>query len=115
MQYGLIGDTNHGNSKEDKRCRALLYITPKIQQLYSQQDQISPNDSQIFDTPISELLLLPTHTIERWLFTASLRVKASIKRQQIYTRNHLQPIRNFFQRVIPHINVNPRNRITVSL
>jgi hypothetical protein len=108
-KYGC--DTNHGINKEDKRRRALLHITPKIQHLYSQQDQISPNDSQIFDTPISELILLPTQTLERWIFTASRRIKESIKRQQIYTKQHLQPIRNFFQRVIPHIPVNPRHRV----
>jgi hypothetical protein len=85
--------------------------TGVLQHLYSQQDQISPNDSQIFATRISELILLPTQTLERWIFTASRRIKESIKRQRIYTKQHLQPIRNFFQRAIPHIPVNRRHRV----
>lgn len=43
----------------------------------------------------------PTHTIERWLYTAQHRVKTSIKRQQKHTKQTMQPIRNFFQHVVP--------------
>jgi hypothetical protein len=52
-------------------------------------------------SPIDELLKQPTHTIERWLLTADKRIKDSIKRQRLYTQQAMQPIRNFFQRVVP--------------
>jgi hypothetical protein len=93
-------DTNHGTSKEDRRRRALLHLTPKIHQLYDLQPQTAHADQHIFETPIQELLTLPTHTLERWLFTTNIRIKASIKCQKVYNQQQLQPIRNFFQRVI---------------
>jgi hypothetical protein len=94
-------DTNHGTSKEDKRRRALLLLTPKIQQLYNKQSQIAPSDKYIFKTPIEEILQLPSHTLERWLHTAKHRITASIKRQRIMTRLNIQPIQKFFQRIVP--------------
>jgi hypothetical protein len=94
-------DTNHGTSKEDKRRRALLILTPKIQQLYAKQDQTAPSDGYLFETPIDDLLQLPSHTLERWLHTAKQRITASIKRQRNFTRQHSQPIQSFFQLVIP--------------
>jgi hypothetical protein len=93
--------TNHGRSTEDRRKQALLHLTPKIQQLYTQQPQTSHMDSHLFETHIDDLLTLPTHTLEKWIFPTTIRIKASIKRQQTYNRQQLQPIRNLFQRVIP--------------
>jgi hypothetical protein len=64
-------------------------------------------DSYLFETHIDALLTLPTHTLEKLIFTTTIRIKASIKRQQTYNCQKLQPIRNFFQRVIPAtININ---------
>jgi hypothetical protein len=101
-------DTNHGTSKDDKRRRALLLLIPKIQQLYNKQSQIAPSDKYLFETPIEEILQLPSHTLECWLHTAKHRITASIKRQRILTRQNIQPIQTFFQRIvpsnIPHIN-----------
>jgi hypothetical protein len=37
-------DTNHGNSKEDKRRRALLLLAPKIQTLFDKQHLIADSD-----------------------------------------------------------------------
>ena len=107
--WKLRCDKNHGVTTQDKRQRALLKLTPKVQSLYNKQNLIEPSDHHIFSVPINELLELPTHTIENWLFKAEIRVKDSIKRQQIMTQQNIQPIHNFFQRVIIPIVRQRRN------
>jgi hypothetical protein len=102
-------DEHHGITIQERRHRALLQITPKVHSLYAKQQLIDPSDSHIFATPINELLELPTYTIENWLFKAEIRVKESIKRQQLLTQQNIRPIHNFFQRLIPPVKVRQPN------
>jgi hypothetical protein len=96
MRQKPQNETSH-----ERRRRALLKLTPKIQSLYDKQHLIDPSDQNLFATPIRDLLDLPTHTIENWLYKAEIRVKDSLKRQKNFTQQNMQPIRNFFQRLIP--------------
>jgi hypothetical protein len=101
--WKLRCDKNHGTTSHERQRRALLKLTPKIQSLYDKQHLIDPSDQYLFATPIRDLLELPTHTIENWLYKAEIRVKDSIKRQKNLTQQNMQPIRNFFQRLIPPV------------
>jgi hypothetical protein len=65
-------DKNHGTTLDDKRQRALLRLSPKVTSLYDKQNIIDPSDQHIFETPLNELLELPTHTIENWLYKAEI-------------------------------------------
>jgi hypothetical protein len=103
---------NHGTTIDEKRTRALLQLTPKIQALYSKISQIDPNDNNIFEKSQDELLALPIHTIERWLHKAQFKIADSIKRQQQKTSRSHQPIKNFFYHVIP-INQRQARRIPI--
>jgi hypothetical protein len=88
--------TNHGTTPDDKRQRALMRLKPKINTLYNKQTKIDPSDNHIFEKTQEEILLLPIHVIERWLYKAHIKVSDSIKRQQQKTSKTNQPIRNFF-------------------
>jgi hypothetical protein len=95
-------DINIGTTPLDKQQREMLRLTPKIQTLYNNINQIEPSDKNtIFNHTIKELILLPTPAIENWIYKAEIRIKASIKRRQHQTKNSNHPIQKFFQRVIP--------------
>jgi hypothetical protein len=57
----------------------------------------------IFNYTFDDLLLLPTPTIEKWIYKAELRITASIKQQQHQTNTSNHPIRRFFQRLVQPI------------
>jgi hypothetical protein len=99
--WKLRCNTNQGTTPQDKRQRALLRLTPKLITLYSKKNEIDPVDHHIFEKTQEEMLLLPTHIIEKWIYKAHIRISDSIKRQKQKTRQTIQPIQNFFYRVIP--------------
>jgi hypothetical protein len=93
--------TNTGSTPQDKRQRELLRLTPKIKHLYNQINTISPSDIDvIYNHTYEELLLLPTSTIEKWIYKAEMRIKASIRRQIQHDKLTNHTIKKFFHRVI---------------
>jgi hypothetical protein len=93
--------TNVGNTPQDKRQREVIQLTPKLRSLYKQIEKVSPSDIEvIFNYTLDELLLLPTHTIEQWIYKAEIRIKSSTRRHQQQQKSTNQPIKKFFQQVI---------------
>jgi hypothetical protein len=98
-------NVNIGITPNDKRQREILRLTPKIQSLYNKINLVSPEDIDvIFNHTYDEMLLLPPHTIDKWIYQAESRIAASIKRQKQQTITTTHPIKKFFQRIIPPTN-----------
>jgi hypothetical protein len=74
-------NVNIGITPQDKWQRELLRLTPKIRSLYNKISQIAQSDVEtIFNYKYEEIILLPTSTIEKWIYKADIRIAASIKR-----------------------------------
>jgi hypothetical protein len=95
-------NVNIGITPQDKRQRELLRLTPKINSLYNKINLIEPSDIEaIFNYKFEEIILLPSSTIEKWIYKAEIRIAASIKRQQHQDRTTNHPFKKFFHRIIP--------------
>jgi hypothetical protein len=95
-------NVNIGITPQDKRQRELLRLTPKIRSLYNKINQIAQSDVEtIFNYKYEEIILLPTSTIEKWIYKADIRIAASIKRQKQQDKTTNHPIKKFFHRLIP--------------
>jgi hypothetical protein len=116
-------DTIHGTNLLDTRQQALQRLTPQVQAMFDQQGQIDPADKYIFERTSNEILQMPTHLIERWIFKTDKNIKESINQNRIQTQRTTHPIRQFLQRIIhrqgqiaqprqprPRLNV-PQNQI----
>ena len=101
-------NTNHGNTNQDKRQRALIRLTPRINSIYKKQNLIEQSEQHIFERSIEETLQLPTYTIEKWLYITEPQVQASIKRKINQERQTIRPIHNYFQRIIQPIRIHPQ-------
>jgi hypothetical protein len=94
-------DINIGTTPQDRRRRELLRITPRLHQLYSKKSKIAPTDiDTIYNYTFDEILLLPTPTIEKWIYQANTQINASINRQTKQTKSSNKSIRQFFQRIV---------------
>jgi hypothetical protein len=58
-------------------------------------------DQHIFEKTQEEMLLLPTHIIEKWIYKAHIRIADSIKQQKQQTRHNHHPNINYFYRIVP--------------
>jgi hypothetical protein len=93
---------HHGISNDEKTRRALLYLTPKVEALYKQQDDLhNHTDTHMFDSTIEEMLIKPIPTIKAWVQKVTLRIKTAkdkakaIRRQE---KTKVTQIHPFFTR-----------------
>jgi hypothetical protein len=79
--------TKHGITNDDKTERALLYLTPKVQDLYNQGTTLQTDVQYMFQSSVDETLLKPIPIIKAWVHKVSLRIRniqaqAKAKRRQ---------------------------------
>jgi hypothetical protein len=87
--------TAHGEDTHSKRKRALLRLTPQVEQLYKEKEHISSDYKYIFKNKIEDTLNLPTPAIENWLFKARLRIQSCKKRTAKHKKSN-GPLHPFF-------------------
>jgi hypothetical protein len=106
-------NTNHGSTPQNRRQRALLRLTPKLITLYNHQNDIDPIDKNIFEKTQEEMLQLPTHILEKWIYKAHIRITDSIKRQKQKTRQNHHPILTYFYRIVTPVEQRPIPNIQI--
>jgi hypothetical protein len=65
----------HGTTADEKTKRALLYLTPKVHDLYNQSSTLQHTEQYMFETPVENILLQPIGTIKTWIHKVTLRIK----------------------------------------
>jgi hypothetical protein len=67
--------THHGLSTDEHHKRSLLSLTPIIQDIYDQQEDLNNDQQYIFQMKIEDLLSRPVVTIRTWVHKPNLRIK----------------------------------------
>jgi hypothetical protein len=85
----------HGLTDEDETKRSLLYLTPKVHELYENEKDLQQTEHYMFETPIDELLTKPIPTIKAWVHKVNLRIKTLKDKAKVKVdkkiKNHTAP------------------------
>jgi hypothetical protein len=95
-----------------------LYLTPKVQDLYNHNNDLTATGQYLFETPIEDLLSKPIPTIKAWVHKKTLRMKMIKNRAKAKRREEkakITQVHPFFtqkwQPIVP-VKRNRRNLAT---
>ena len=87
----------HGTDPESSRAAKRSDLHHVITKLYEARDQVHPDDLDIFQSPLEELLERPTSHLRRWVSTWRPVIDASCLRARYSAQLQQHPITNYFQ------------------
>jgi hypothetical protein len=84
-------DQIHGKSN-NKVALKLLTLQPQVEQLYKSQNKTDSEDSYLFATSLTDMLQKPTATIQKWIFTTTVRLRQiRIRQKQRLNKTKVHP------------------------
>jgi hypothetical protein len=89
-------DVSQGETPESKTARLKQKLYPQVQKLYDEIENIDPTDHYIFNHTQEELLTQSTYDIEKWIRVARFRIKDSIHRVKLKTKQTQTSMHQFF-------------------
>jgi hypothetical protein len=100
---------HHGLSNDEKTKRSLLYLTPKVQALYQQQNDLhNYTDTHMFDSTIEEVLTRPIPTIKAWVQKVTLRIKTAKDNAKAKRRREKAK----FTQIHPFFTLSSKHKVT---
>jgi hypothetical protein len=70
------------NEPESHNSQQLLTLKPQVEALYAAQSTIESQDAYIFATPIHTILTHPIPTLQKWILTATIRLRQIRQRKK---------------------------------
>jgi hypothetical protein len=99
-------DRIHGDSELSQQ-QQLLNLQPQVEELYKQQEKTEQQDAYLFATPMVQMLQHPISTIQKWIFTSTLRLRQiRIRKKQQLKHTSIHP---FFLTTKFHFPIKGKN------